>query len=84
MNINKEKDRTSRARLGHCANRQRGIALATSAAALFATVILPGCAAQPAREQSAQKTSPSAFQERYPGPARPCTVNICGGHRDCK
>jgi len=39
MNINKEEDRTSRARLGHCANRQRGIALATSAAALFATAI---------------------------------------------
>ncbi|GEM_PF-2718742 len=84
MNINEETDRNSRARLGHSANRQRGIALATSAAALFATAILPGCAAQPAREQSAQETSVSAFQERFPGPMRPCHANICGGHSDCK
>ncbi|MBA2409989.1 MAG: hypothetical protein H0V62_09555 [Gammaproteobacteria bacterium] len=62
-----------------------GIALATAAAALFVTVSLPGCATQEqAARQAANSSTRGYMQDQYPGPARPCTVNICGGHSDCK
>ncbi|MBA2491688.1 MAG: hypothetical protein H0V34_08300 [Gammaproteobacteria bacterium] len=70
-------------------NPPDAIALATAAAALFVKVSLPGCATQlAAREQAARQAANSSprgsIQDQYPGPARPCTVNICGRHRDCK
>lgn len=66
--------------------KPNGFALATSAAALFAAA-LSGCATQAANERADSQTRttpvPHSSQDQYRGPARPCSVNICGGQRDC-